>query len=57
MASKLVDYIESPYASDGQGGAGHSFDLADTLRSSEEEIRSRKADNDKIMQAQANKQR
>ena len=52
MASKVVDYIESPYVSDGQRGVGNSSDLADTLRSLKEEMRSCKVDNDKIMQAQ-----
>jgi len=36
MASKVVDYIESPYTSDGQHGVGHSSDLVDTLRSLKE---------------------
>ena len=49
MASKVVDYIESPYASKVQRDVGHSSDLADTLRFLKEEIRSWKADNDKIM--------
>eukprot|EP00253_Pinus_taeda_P009443 PITA_09443 len=40
MDMKVVDYIESPYASDKQHGVRHSFDLADTLRSLKEEIRS-----------------
>ena len=52
MASKVVDYIESPYESNGQRGVGHSSDLADTLRSLKEGIRSCKVDNGKIMQAQ-----
>ena len=49
MASKVVDYIESPYASNEQHSVGHSFDLIDTLRSLREEIRSCKEDNDKTM--------
>jgi len=52
MASKVVDYIESPYASDGQHGVGNSSELAYTLRSLKEEIRICKEDNEKIMQAQ-----
>ena len=52
MENKVVDYIESPYALDGQRGVGNSYDLADTLRSLKEEIRSCKENNDKIMQAQ-----
>ena len=48
----MVNYIESPYASDAQRGVGHSFDLEDTLRSHKGEIRSYKEDNDKIMQIQ-----
>ena len=51
MTSKIVDYKGSPYESNEKHGVGHSFDLADTLRSLKEEIRSCKADNDKIMQA------
>ena len=51
MASKVVDYIKCPYASDDQRGVGHSYDLADTLKILKEEIRSCKEDNDKIMQA------
>ena len=52
MANKVVDYIESPYASAGWRGVGQLSDLEDTLRSLKEEIRSCKVDNDKIMQAQ-----
>ena len=51
MSSKLVDYKESPYASTEQCGVGHSYDLEDKFRSLMEEIRSCKADIDKIMQA------
>lgn len=47
MASKMVDYIESPYALDGQHGVGHSSDLEDTLTSLKEEIRSFNEDNEK----------
>ena len=49
MASKMVDYIDSPYESIQQYGVGNSFDLAVTLRSSKEEIRICKEDNDRIM--------
>jgi len=49
MASKVVDYIEYPYASDGHHGVGHSSGLADTLRSLKEEIRSVKVENVRIM--------
>jgi len=52
MASKVVNYVESPYASDEKCGVGHTYDLADTLRSLREEIRSCKEDNDRIIQAQ-----
>jgi len=48
----MVDYVESPYKSDEKCGVGYSFDLANTLRSLKEEIRSCKADNDRIIQAQ-----
>jgi len=33
MASKVVDYIKYPYATDEQRGAGHTDDLEDTFRS------------------------
>lgn len=46
MASKVVDYVESPYASDEQHGVGHTSDLVVTLRILKEEIRSCKVDND-----------
>jgi len=36
MASKVVDYIESPYESDGKYSVGHSSNLTDTLRSLKE---------------------
>jgi len=49
---KMVDYKDSPYGSDEKNGVGHSFDLVDTLRSLKEEIRSCKAPNDRIIQAQ-----
>ena len=49
MASKVVYYIESPYASDGWCGVGNSFDLVDMLTIPKEEIRSCKANNEKII--------
>ncbi len=52
MASNVVDYIEYPYALDEIHVVGKYSHLVDTLRILEEEIRSRKVDNDKIMQAQ-----
>lgn len=52
MASNVVDYIESFYASDEQRGAGHASDLADALKILKEETRLCKADNDRIIQAQ-----
>ena len=54
MTSKMVDYSsrDSPYVSDEQCGVGYSTDLAETLRSLKEEIRSCKADNDQIIQSQ-----
>ena len=51
MNSKMVDNKDSPYESDEQRG-GHYFDLTDTFRSLKEEIRSCKANNDMIIQAQ-----
>ena len=49
MASKMVDYKDSPYESEEKYGGGSPFYLAITLRSLKEEIRSCKVDNDKIM--------
>jgi len=46
MTSNTVDYVESPYESDGKRGMGNSFDLEDTLRSLKEGIRSCRKDND-----------
>ena len=46
MASKMVDYKDSPYESEEQYGVGNPFNLAITLRSLKEEIRICKADND-----------
>jgi len=51
MASKVVDYRDSPYESEEQYGVGKSSDLEVTLRSLKEEIRSCKVDNDRIMQS------
>ena len=48
----MVDYNDSPYKLDEHHGVEHSYDLANTLRSFNEEIRICKADNGKIMQAQ-----
>jgi len=45
----MVDYKDSPYESKEQYGVGNSYDLAVTLRSLKEEIRSCKEDNDIIM--------
>jgi len=50
MASKMADYKDSPYELEEQYSVGNSSDLADTLRSLKEEIRSCKVDNDIIMQ-------
>jgi len=52
MASKMVDYKDSPYESKDLYGVGNSFGLAVTLRSLKEEIRSCKAYNDITLQAQ-----
>ena len=51
MASKMVDYKDFPYELEEQYGIGNIYDLAATLRSLKEEIKSFKEDNDKIMQA------
>jgi len=51
----MVDYKDSPYETNEQRGVGNSSDLEDTLRILKEEIRSCKADNEKIMQAKENK--
>eukprot|EP00253_Pinus_taeda_P007730 PITA_07730 len=51
MISKVVDYIESPYASNDKHGTRNTSDLEDTLRNLKEQIRSCKADNDWIIQA------
>ncbi len=48
----MVDYKDSPYESEEQCGVGNPFDLAITPRSLKEEMRSCKADNDRIIQAQ-----
>jgi len=49
MASKVVDYIESPYALDEKHCVGHTSNLVDMLRSLKEEIRSCMADNDRMI--------
>jgi len=51
MASKVVNYMESPDELDGQHGVGYSSDFARTLRMLNEKIRSCKVHSDKIMQA------
>ncbi len=48
MASKMVDYRDSPYEYEENYGVGNSSDLAVTLRSLKEDIRSF---NDRIMQS------
>lgn len=52
MASKVVDYVESPYASDEQCGVGHNSYLVDTLRSLKKDIKSCKEDNVWLIQEQ-----
>ena len=52
MDSKMVNYRDSPYESEEQYGVGNSLDLAVTLRSLKEDIRSCKADNERIIQTQ-----
>ena len=51
MTRKMVDYNsrDSPYGSDEKCGVRNSSNLADTLRSLKEELRSCKEDNDIIM--------
>ena len=49
MASKMVDYKDSPYESEEQYGVGNPSNLAVTLRILKEEIRICKADNERIM--------
>jgi len=49
MARKMVDYKDSPYKLEEKYGVGNSSNLIVTLRSLKEEIRSCKADNDKII--------
>ena len=51
MNSIMVDYRDSPYESYEQHGIGKSPDLADTLRSLKEEIRSCNANNDRLIHA------
>ena len=45
----MVDYKDSSYESEEKYGVHNSFNLADTLRSLKEEIRSCKKNNDRIM--------
>lgn len=52
MASKMVDYKDSPYESDEQCGVGDSSYLVDIFISLKEEIESCKVNNEKIMEAQ-----
>lgn len=54
MTKKMVDYTshDSPYRSYKQHGDEWSPGIADTLRSLKQEIRSCKADNDRIIQSQ-----
>ena len=52
MARNMVDYRDSPNESKEQYGVGNSSHLELTMRSLKDEIRSCKADNDRIMQAQ-----
>lgn len=47
----MVDYKDSPYELEEKYGVGNSPNLADTLRSLKEEIRSCKENNDRIIQA------
>lgn len=53
MTRKMVYYSsqDSPYGSNEKHGVGNSSDLVDTLRILKAEIRSCKADDDRIMQA------
>lgn len=51
MASKMVDYRDSPYESEEQYGIGNSSNLAVTLRILKGDIRSCKEDNDRIIQS------
>jgi len=50
MASKMVDYKDSPYDFKEQYGVGNSCNLEVTLRILKEEIKSCKVDNDWIIQ-------
>jgi len=52
MASKMFDYRYSPYESEEKYGVGNPSNLEFTLRSLKEEIRSCKAENDRIIQSQ-----
>jgi len=52
MASKMVDYKDSPYEFEEKYGVGNSSDLELTLRILKEGIRSYKENNDIIIHAQ-----
>ena len=54
MTRKMLDYSsrDSPYKSVGKQGDECSPNIADTLRSLRENIRSHKVDNDKFIEAQ-----
>lgn len=54
MMSRMVDYIsrDSPYRSIENKGDEYSPDIEDTLRSLKAEIRSCKADNNKLIESQ-----
>lgn len=52
MASKMVDYRDAPCESKEKYGVRNSSDLAVTLRSLKEEIRTCKAYNDRIISSQ-----
>lgn len=49
MASKMADYRDPPYEFEEQYGFGNSSNLAVTMRSLKEEIRSCKEDSDRII--------
>ena len=51
MGSNMADYKDSPHEFEEQYGVGNSSDLAVTLISLKEEIRSCKVDNEKIIQS------
>lgn len=51
MASKMVDYRDSPYESKEKYGVGKPSNFAVTLKCLKEEIRHCKVDNDRIIQS------